>query len=280
MRAVLLDGAIGTELIARGLDLTREPPEAWVLRRPEVLAALHNAYVEAGAAVLQTNTFGGTRPRLAKYQLDGELIAVNREAVALARAAARGRPVYASVGPTGIDAFSSGARDAMRAAYEEQLAALEGVDGVSIETMLHPVEAQAALAAARTVLPRARVIVSATYALGDRGYQTPLGVPLDEMVRAIDGAGPDAIGVNCSLEARKMLAVVRRVRELTALPVVARPQGGPAEVECRGPRRPVRVEDFVSGALALVDLGVAAIGGCCGATPEHIRALAVALAGH
>src|SRR5437773_1725138 len=95
------DGAIGTELIARGLDLGREPPEAWSLRRPDAVRALHRAYLDAGAEVIQTNTFGGSRPRLRAGGLAGEVAAVNRAAVALAREAGA-KVVLASLGPTGL----------------------------------------------------------------------------------------------------------------------------------------------------------------------------------
>jgi len=145
--------------------------------------------------------------------------------------------------------------------------------------MYHPVEAQAGVRAAGRAAPRLPVIVSSTYALGDQGFQTPLGIPAERMHAAALEAGPDAVGVNCSLEGRKMLGLVERLRAQTDLPLVVQPQGGPAEIDCRAPRRDpaAQVAEFVRGALALVDAGADAIGGCCGATPEHIAALAAAL---
>jgi methionine synthase I (cobalamin-dependent) len=283
---------MGTELIARGLDLSREAPETWVLERPAVIREIHAAYVAAGAGILQTCTFGATRPRLEHVGLGEEVAAVNREAVGLARAEAAGRPVLASLGPTGIDPFSPGAAAAMAAAYRQQIAALAeaGVDGLHFETLCHPLEATQAAAAARQVAPRLPIILSATYALGDHGFQTPLGVPLQAMTQALLAAAPDALGVNCSLEARKMLGLVRQLRELVdraqaetqarALALVVQPQGGPPELDCRAPRRGPEVEEFVRGLRAILDrgdLGVAMVGGCCGAGPAHIAALAAAL---
>lgn len=291
-RPILFDGAVGTELIARGLDLEREAPESWLVddARAAVVAALHAEYARAGADVLQTNTFGGTRPRLARRGLDASLAEINLRAAALARQAAdaaraqRTRPgpiVVASLGPTGIDPFARDAGRAIAAAYAEQIPHLVagGCQALHFETMYHPVEAIAAVETARQVAPALPVIVSATYAHGDQGLQTPLGVPLDVMQRAIESAAPDAVGVNCSLEARKMLGVLRRLRELTDLAILVQPQGAPVDPDCRAPRRDAAtlVADFVRGCLALLDAGADMLGGCCGATPAHIAALAAAL---
>lgn len=284
----LLDGAMGTELIARGLDLSCAAPETWVLERPEIVREVHAAYVAAGADILQTCTFGATRPRLERVGLGEEVATVNRQAVDLARAEAAGRPVLASLGPTGIDPFSSGAAEAMAAAYRQQIAALAeaGVDGLHFETLYHPLEATQAVVAARQVAPRLPILLSATYALGDHGFQTPFGVPLAVMTQALLTAAPDALGVNCSLEARKMLGLVCQLRELVGplqarpLALVVQPQGGPAEIDCRAPRRGSDVEAFVGGLQAILDrddMGVAMVGGCCGAGPAHIAALAAAL---
>lgn len=284
----LLDGAMGTELIARGLELSCEAPETWVLERPELVREVHAAYVAAGAEILQTCTFGATHPRLECVGLGPEVVAVNRQAVSLARAEAAGRPVLASLGPTGIDPFSADAAAAMAAAYRQQIAVLAeaGVDGLHFETLYHPLEATQAVAAARQVAPRLPILLSATYALGDHGFQTPLGVPLPVMTQALLAAAPDALGVNCSLEARKMLGLVRQLRELMGPPearplaLIVQPQGGPAEIDCRAPQRGSDVEEFVRGLRAILDrgdLGVAMVGGCCGAGPAHIAALAGAL---
>ena len=272
------DGAIGTELIARGLELSREAPEAWNLRRPDEVRALHARYLEAGAEVLQTNTFGGSRPRLAATGLAGELFAVNLAAVTLAREAGA-RVVVASLGPTGIEARKESA-GAIRDAYAEQVEALAEahVDGLHFETMYHPVEAVAAIQAARRAAPHLPVIVSFTCALGDLGYHTPLGVTLAQMADAITGAEPDAIGINCSLEARRMLGPLRALRERSDLPILMRPQAGTPAVGCKGDFKGDSPERFARDAVALVKEGADSVGGCCGAGPDHIAALTRALA--
>ena len=273
------DGAIGSELIALGLDLAVEPPEAWTLSRPELVRALHARYLAAGAEVVQTNTFGGSRPRLERAGLANAIARVNRDAVALARAA--GAPlVIASLGPTGIDPISADAAPRIEAAYREQIEhlAAAGADGLHAETMCHPVEAIGLLAAARAVAPRLPVLVSATVALGDFGFQTPWATPLARMARECEEAGADALGLNCSLEARKMLGAVRALRELTALPIVAQPQGGEPSMDCRGERKGDTPERFAQGCLRLVEAGADAVGGCCGAGPAYVAELGRVLA--
>ena len=265
---------MGTGLIALGLDLGREPPEAWNLSHPDAVADLCARFLAAGAEVVQTNTFGGSRPRLEASGLGGALEAVNREAVALCRRAGAGR-VAASLGPTGLDPFAGGAAAAMAAAYREQIAVLlaAGVDALHFETMCHPVEAAAGVAAARAVAPSLEVIVSFTCSLGDLGFQTPHGVPLSRMAAACLEAGADALGLNCSLEARKLVGAVRALRGLTDLPLLIQPQGGEPSIDCKGERKGDTPERFARDAARLGEEGADAVGGCCGATPEHIAAL-------
>lgn len=275
----LWDGAIGTELIARGLDLDRDPPESFTLHRPDDLRDLHARYVAAGAEIVQTNTFGGSRPRLEAGGLEASLAAVNRDAVRLAREAGA-RLVVGSLGPTGIEPYTPGAAARIEAAYEEQIEhlAAAGCDALHFETMYHPVEAKAALVAARRAAPRLPALVSFTVALGDHGYQTPLGVPLAQMAQSILDEGPDAIGLNCSLEARKILGPLRALRERTEIPVLVQPQAGRPSVGCKGDSRGDTPERFAKDCLALLRAGADGLGGCCGAGPDHIAALARALA--
>jgi len=265
---------MGTELLARGLDLAREPPEAWNLRRPDAVREVHARYRAAGAQVAQTNTFGGSRPRLDKFALADELPSLNREAVAHARSS-RVSAVVASLGPTGIDPFAEGSADRIRAAYEEQARHLvdAGVDGFHLETMYHPVEAIAGIAALRQVSPSLPLIVSVTVALGDHGFQTPLGVPLPSMLDELLDAEPDALGLNCSLEARKLLGALRLLRERTELPLLVQPQASEPSVGCKGEPRGDDPARFARDTVKLVDEGADAVGGCCGAGPDHIALL-------
>ena len=274
----LWDGAIGSELIALGLDLSVEPPEAWSLSRPDVVQALHQRYLAAGAEVIQTNTFGASRPRLVTARLDAQLDRLNRAAVALARASGA-RLVVASLGPTGIDPFGGEAAVLIEAAYAEQITALAaaGVDGLHAETMCHPIEAVAFLGAAHAVAPRLPTIVSTTVALGDFGFQTPWAIPLARMAAACEEAGAGALGINCSLEARKLLGAVRALREQTELPILVQPQGGEPAIGCRGESKGDTPERFAAGCLKLIEAGADAVGGCCGAGPDYLAVLARAI---
>jgi methionine synthase I (cobalamin-dependent) len=121
------------------------------------------------------------------------------------------------------------------------------------------------------------VLISITVALGDHGFQTPLGVPLATVVKALDAAAPDALGLNCSLEARKLVGAVRALRELTSLPLLVQPQASEPSVGCKGELRGDDPPRFARDVLKLAEEGVDAVGGCCGATPAHIAALRRAL---
>ena len=273
IRPVLLDGAIGTELIARGLRVRDECPEAWNLERPEIVRAIHAAYVEAGAEVVQTNSFGATRPRLARFGREGSQAEIIRAAVALAREAG-GRTIWGSLGPTGETLSLAEGTDVGRveAAYAEAagLLAEAGVDAIHLETQFHPAELGAAILGAKQAgLP---VVASMTLMAGVSGLETPHGVPIARMIRAVEAGGPDAVGVNCSIDAERMRRAVEALRDALPLPVVAKPQAKISE-KCVTGRSSETPEAFARHARALVDAGAAAVGGCCGVGPAGIAAL-------
>jgi len=279
---LLLDGAIGTELIARGLRVRAESPESWNLSRPDDVRAVHAAYAEAGAHAVQTNTFGATGPRLARYGLAAELRAICDAAVRLAREGAPRAAVIGSLGPTGETLPLGGAPDVgwLRNAYAESAAALAaaGVDAIHLETQFHPAELQAAIEGARAGAPGLSLIASLALMPGATGLETPHGVPITKMVRALEASLPDAVGVNCAIEAERMLQAVIFLREHFDLPVWAKPQAKLSD-KCATGRSSETPELFARHAIALVDAGAAAIGGCCGTTPASIAALRAALAG-
>jgi 5-methyltetrahydrofolate--homocysteine methyltransferase len=280
-RPLLLDGAIGTELIGRGLKVRAESPEAWNLSRPDDVRAIHAAYAEAGAEIVQTNTFGATRPRLARFGLEARQRELIFAAVALARQAAPRAHVIASLGPTGETLPLGGTPDVSRlqADYAEaaRLLAEAGVEAIHLETQFHPAELQAAILGVREGAPKLPVVASMALMPGITGLETPHGVPLSRMLKAIDAAGPDAVGVNCAIEAERMLAAVKALAAATSLPVWAKPQAKLSD-KCATGRSKETPDSFARHALTLVDAGAAAIGGCCGTTPASIAALHAALA--
>lgn len=273
-RPTLLDGAIGTELIARGLRVREECAESWNLERPDDVRAIHAAYAEAGAEVLQTNTFGATRPRLSRFGRRDRIEEIIAAAVRLAREAAPGLPIWGSLGPTGETVPLAGRIDLgwIEASYAEAavLLARSGVEAIHLETQFHPGELEAAIRGARAAgVP---VIASMTLMAGVSGLETPHGVPVARMIRAVEAGEPDAVGVNCSVDAERMRRAVETLRAALPLPVVARPQAKISD-KCATGRSSETPEAFARHARALVDAGAAALGGCCGVGPAGIAAL-------
>jgi 5-methyltetrahydrofolate--homocysteine methyltransferase len=276
VRPILLDGAIGTELIARGMRLREECPESWNLERPQEVRAIHAAYAAAGSEVVQTNTFGATRPRLARFGRADRQREIIAAAVALARHA--GVAVWGSLGPTGATVPLAGNPDVgwIEAAYAEAAAALAecGVDAIHLETQFHPAELEAAIRGARSA--GKPVIASMTLIAGVSGLETPHGVPITKMIRAVEAGEPNAVGVNCSVDAERMRRAVETLREALPLPVVAKPQAKISD-KCATGRSSESPETFARFATALVDAGACAVGGCCGIGPDGIAALRRAL---
>jgi methionine synthase / methylenetetrahydrofolate reductase (NADH) len=270
---LVADGAMGTAFHARGF-LYKVNYEGLNLSHPDLVRGLHEAYARAGAAVLETNTFGANRLRLDRHGLAPQAPAINRAAVRLAREAAPGAFVVGAIGPLGRPPADAAERRAGEAAFREQAETLaaEGVDALLVETMLHPDEVVSAVTAARAAAPSvplvAQLVVDERLELSDAS-------PVDAVGRRLVGLGVDALGINCS-DGRLAALGVERLRPL-GLPLTAMPNAGlPREVEGRLVY-PATPEQFGAFARRLVGLGVALVGGCCGTTPEHIRQIAAAV---
>ena len=255
---LLLDAAMGTRLIGLGLDLESDDPSAWNLSRPDLVLEVHRRDVRAGADALLTNTFGANQTWLDRKRLSVEVEASNRAAVALAREAADGdRFVIGDLGPTALD---------RPGALEEQAEVLadEGVDALIFETFRAD-QAEAALRAVRdrTWLPILVSLVALPGPPGDLGA-----------ARRLADLGASAIGSNCQSGMGPTLEVLGRLREATSLPLLAKPSAGL-------PGRPIAGPDSFGRAVpGLLALGVRLVGGCCGTTERHVRALRAALDAH
>ncbi|HEU4409194.1 MAG TPA: homocysteine S-methyltransferase family protein [Polyangiaceae bacterium] len=271
--ALVADGAMGTELHARGFlyDVNYENLN---LSRPEVVRGIHQAYARAGARVLETNTFGANRARLARHGLEGLARAINLAAARLAREAApEGAFVVGALGPTGAPLDTGAGRREAEGALREQAAALAdgGVDALLVETMTRPDELALALAAARREAPGLPLV--AQMVVNER-LELEGGAALDAAGARLAALGADALGVNCSDGPLAALAL-ERLRPL-GLPLTAMPHAGlPRETEglLAYPETP---EAFGRLARRLFALGAALVGGCCGTTPEHVRRVAEA----
>lgn len=285
-RPLLWDGGIGTALIARGLELGKEPPEAWLLQRPDEVRAVHEGFARAGVDVLQTNSFGLLRQLMNTAQPNpahfAELV---RTSVALASAAAstQTRPpiIVASLGPVVAQKVDAGFFDRLFDAAEQLAAWFQeaGVAAIHLETACDSKELLQTVAAVRAGAPRLPIAVSVTVSAGQSGFETPLGVPLAHMIEELLPTQPELIGVNCSLHARRMRPVVAALRELIGdkLPIVAQPQVDQSAPDCKRPATPESPERFAQDLLALLDEGADAVGGCCGTTAAHLAAARQAL---
>lgn len=271
---------MGTLLYAKGVFINRCYDEL-NQSQPELIRGIHRDYVEAGAEVLETNTFGANAFRLARHGLADQVHALNLAGARLARAAIpKGREVYVagSVGPLGIriEPLGKTSREEARAAFHQQITALKegGVDLLIVETFGYLEEIHQAMLAAREVDPSLPLVAQVT---------------IDEEGNCLDGSSPetftakladwgaDVIGINCSVGPVAMLETVERVRAATTKPLSAQPNAGiPHAVEGRNIYL-CSPEYMASYARKFVAAGVRFVGGCCGTTPEHIRAMRSAL---
>jgi methionine synthase I (cobalamin-dependent) len=263
----LLDGAMGTGLIARGLRLREQPPELWNVVNPEVVRELHRSFVEAGADAIQTNSFGASRLRLRARGLEARTRELNLAAGALAREAHPEGCIVGSMGPTGELPLPEGAADLyeLEDCYAEQAALLAeaGVDLLHVETMCHSKEARAAIRGARHGAPELPLAMSMSCKrLGD-SFTTSLGYAAETMIAVMLEEEVDAIGANCTLGPGDLLDLAVLLVG-TGLPVIAQPTIAP---ETSAPLYP---GEFATGAQALFAVGVRAVGGCCGTGPADI----------
>jgi len=279
---VLLDGGVGTLLQEHGLA-DGGSGELWNVERPEVVSGIHEAYAAAGARILTTNTFGGTRPRLAMHGLADRVHEVNRAGAGLATAVADryGVLVAGDLGPTGelLAPLGTMEQTEAQALFEEQLAGLcdGGIDIVLAETMSDLGEVVAAVEAARNVVPDIPVIATLSF---DTNLRTMMGVRPADAVEALAEAGVDAVGANCGRGPGEMEAIAEQLTRARAddLLVVAQSNAGLPQLVGDRFVYDASPDDLADHARALRDLGVDLVGACCGSTPDHIAAMSRALA--
>ena len=283
--AVLCDGAMGTMLYACGIFINRCYDELNVTQ-PETVRSIHDDYVQAGAQLLETNTFGANALRLERFGLADRVRELNLAGVRLARQAADAAAdkqgaevlVAGAIGPLGLRLVPAGelTPEAARAAYAEQIAALRdgGVDLLIAETVMAIDEAEQLLRAARETAPELPIAVLVTV---DEQGRCLDGTPLDEAARRLEAGGARALGANCSSGPATVLQAIEKLREATSLSLAAMPNAGlPRDVDGRHIylSSPEYMASFARKALRA---GAQWVGGCCGTTPAHIRAMRGAL---
>jgi len=284
-RPILADGAMGTVLYARGVFINRCYDEL-NLSDPSLILSVHEEYLQAGAEILETNTFGANRFRLARHGLGGKVAEINAAGVRLARQAVKHLKdkqageawVAGSVGPLGVrlEPLGKTGLDEARAAFAEQIRALvdAGIDLLIIETMPALNEAHEALEAARETAPDLPVLVMVTV---DDDSTCLDGSTPAQAAALLTEWGAGAIGVNCSTGPATVLTAIEAIRPATTLPLAAMPNAGmPRAVEGRNIYlcSPEYMASFARKAIAA---GAQIVGGCCGTTPNHIRAMRSAM---
>lgn len=276
---VLCDGAMGTLLYAKGIFINRCYDEL-NLSQPELIRNIHHEYLQAGAEIIETNTFGANSFRLARHSLADHVHDINMQGGRLARDAAKSFDVWVagSVGPLGIriEPLGKVALEEAREAFRQQIAALVegGVDLVILETFGYVEELHQALLAVRDVKPDMPVVAQVT--IDEDGICLDGSTPEAFAPRLVDW-GADVIGCNCSVGPVAMLDAIERVRAVTSHPLAAQPNAGmPRSVEGRNIYL-CSPEYMASYARKFVAAGVRLVGGCCGTTPEHIRVMKSAL---
>src|SRR5215469_1652707 len=284
-RPVLADGAMGTVLYARGVFINRCYDEL-NLSDPNLILSVHEDYLQAGAEILETNTFGANRFRLARHGLAGKVAEINAEGVRLAKQAvahlrdkqAGEAWVAGAVGPLGVrlEPLGKTGLDEARAAFAEQIRTLveAGADMLIMETMPALNEAREALAAAQEVAPGIPLLAMVTV---DDESNCLDGSSAQQAAALLTEWGANAVGVNCSTGPAIVLTAVEAMRTATALPIAAMPNAGmPRAVEGRNIYlcSPEYMASFARKAIAA---GAQIVGGCCGTTPNHTRAMRSAM---
>ncbi|MCK4224291.1 MAG: homocysteine S-methyltransferase family protein [candidate division Zixibacteria bacterium] len=274
---LVADGAMGTMLFDYGLK-PGEPPESFNLTRSEVLEEIARLYLDAGADIIQTNTFGASPLRLSLYSLDDKTEEINRNAVLAVRKVVGDRAyISASCGPSGrlLKPYGDTEPEEIYNSFVRQMNALisAGVDAICVETMTDLTEATLAIRAAKTVSPSTPVMATMTFDPTPKGFYTVMGTSIEDAAQGLKEAGADVIGSNCGNGIENMIKIAKEFKRYSQLPIIIQSNAGIPEMQGDKPVYPETPEFMAEKAKELVSSGVSIIGGCCGTTPEHVRAI-------
>lgn len=271
---IILDGAMGTGLMKAGMPVDA-CTEEWALAHPEAVIDIQRAYVEAGAQIVYAPTFGANRIKLKEYGLENRIEEFNKELVAVSKKAVDGKALVAGdmtmtgqipypVGDVPFETFVEVYKEQARYLVEAE------VDLIVVETMMSMQECRAAVLAIREMcdLP-----IMATLTYNEDG-RTLYGTPPEVAINVLQSLGVDAVGVNCSTGPEGMVPIVEKMAEYATVPLIAKPNAGLPELEGMETVYRMTPEEFARTGKKLIDAGASLVGGCCGTTPAHVKALA------
>jgi len=276
-RLLVLDGATGTLLQESGMP-NGVSPELWCIENPDVISSIYKNYIDSGADVVYTCTFGGNRYKLNQYDESADIFEVNKRLAEIAREAVGEQGMVAGdIGPTGkfIEPFGDLSFEDAVECFKEQVRGLDagGVDLFVIETQMDIQEARAALLAVKECTDK-YVIVTMTYEPDGR---TLNGTSPVAALVTLQALGADAVGTNCSVGPKGMLEYVKQMMPYAKVPIAIKPNAGMPRIENGDTVFEMDADEFASYAQEFINAGVSIIGGCCGTTPSHIKALKAAL---
>lgn len=271
------DGGMGTLVMGRGLE-PGACPEAINIDEPEILEEIAEMYLGAGADLVQTNTFGGSPMKLADFGLEDECERVNVKAVSIVKNVVQGKAyVLASCGPSGkiLKPYGDTDPETLSVGFQRQIAALveAGADIICVETMMDLQEAGIAVMAARRVSPTIPIVATMTFNETPKGFFTMMGTGIREAAGTLEQCGANVVGSNCGNGIEAMTKIARDFKEVTKLPVIIQSNAGIPETKEGKLFYPETPEFFGKKIPVLLVHGVSIVGGCCGTTPQHIKAV-------
>ena len=273
---LISDGGIGTYLQSHGLEAGGDPEE-FNITNPETVKLMAKEYYDAGSDIVLTNTFGGTIFRQKHYGLDHKVHDLNEQAALIAKSQTpEGKFVLGSVGPTGqfLEPYGDISEKDMYEGFKQQILALEagGVDGIILETMTALEEASIAIKAA---LENTNLLIAATMTFdkGPRGFFTMMGITPEDAAIELSNAGAHIVGSNCGNGIDNMIEIAQRMRDSTDIPLIIHSNAGIPSMKSGNIIYPETPEYMAERFMKLKDIGINIIGGCCGTSPSHIKAI-------